>query len=148
MHRLASRVRVHRDGGRARASRVLIENDRHHPLFAVSSEDGDAPSGLHAPGDEAVFSVTFENVFAPGRIHVTPWIVHAGGAPIIDRRPRLAAAVVTGRRTARAASSTCPATCATTRGVAGAGMSVELGPADPPARRRSAAARGASSTSR
>ena len=28
-------------------------------------------------------------------MHVTPWMVHAGGAPIIDRRPRLSSAVVT-----------------------------------------------------
>ena len=42
-----------------------------------------------------MFSVTFVNVFAPGRVHVTPWMVHQGGAPIIDRRPRLASAVVT-----------------------------------------------------
>ena len=88
------RVRVHREVAEP-AIAVLLENDRHDPLWAVSNEDGDAPSGLHAPGDEAVFSVTFRNVFAPGRIHVTPWMVHAGGAPIIDRRPRLAAAVVT-----------------------------------------------------
>jgi ABC-type polysaccharide/polyol phosphate transport system ATPase subunit len=74
---------------------VLLEDDRHHPLWAVSNEDGDVPSGAHEPGDEAVFSVSFRNVFAPGRVYLTPWMVHAGGAPIIDRRPRLAAAVVT-----------------------------------------------------
>jgi ABC-type polysaccharide/polyol phosphate transport system ATPase subunit len=74
---------------------ILLENDRHDPLWAISNEDGDAPAGTHAAGDEATFSVTFRNVFAPGRIHLTPWMVHAGGAPIIDRRPRLASAVVT-----------------------------------------------------
>ena len=74
---------------------LLLENDRHDPLWAISNEDGDAPSGTHAAGDEAVFSVTFRNVFAPGRVHLTPWMVHAGGAPIIDRRPQLASAVVT-----------------------------------------------------
>ena len=53
------------------------------------------PRATTRAGDEAVFSVTFRNVFAPGRVYLTPWMVHAGGAPIIDRRPRLAAAVVT-----------------------------------------------------
>jgi ABC-type polysaccharide/polyol phosphate transport system ATPase subunit len=74
---------------------LLIENDRHDPLWAVSSEDGDAPTGSHAPGDQALFTVSFENVFAPGRIYVSPWMVHEGGAPIIDRRPRITSAVVT-----------------------------------------------------
>jgi ABC-type polysaccharide/polyol phosphate transport system ATPase subunit len=74
---------------------LLIENDRHDPLWAVSSEDGDAPTGSHSPGDQALFTVSFENVFAPGRIYVSPWMVHEGGAPIIDRRPRITSAVVT-----------------------------------------------------
>jgi len=73
----------------------VLENDRHDPLWAISNEDGDAPSGAHAAGEEALFSFTFRNVFAPGRVHLSPWMVHAGGAPIIDRRPRLASAVVT-----------------------------------------------------
>ena len=91
---LAVRVRLHR-AMEEPAIAVLVENDRHDPLWAISNEDGDAPSGSHAAGDEAVFSVTFRNVFAPGRIHVTPWMTHAGGAPIADRRPRMASAVVT-----------------------------------------------------
>jgi ABC-type polysaccharide/polyol phosphate transport system ATPase subunit len=73
----------------------LVENDRHDTLWAISNEEGDASTGTHAAGEEAVFSVTFANVFAPGRVHLTPWMVHRGGAPIIDRRPRLASAVVT-----------------------------------------------------
>jgi ABC-type polysaccharide/polyol phosphate transport system ATPase subunit len=74
---------------------ILIENDRHDPLWAVSSEDGQAPTGRHEPGDEALFSVSFENVLAPGRIYLSPWMVHEGGAPIVDRRPRAASAIVT-----------------------------------------------------
>jgi len=73
----------------------LLENDRRDPLWAVSNEDGDAPAGTLAPGEETVFSVTFATVFGPGRVYLTPWMVHAGGLPIADRRPRLAAAVVT-----------------------------------------------------
>jgi ABC-2 type transport system ATP-binding protein len=74
----------------------LLEDERYHPLFAVSNEDANAPTGAHAAGDEAVFGVTFRNVFTPGRVYATPWMLHDGGAPIIDRRPRLATAVVTG----------------------------------------------------
>jgi hypothetical protein len=37
-------------------------------------------------------------LFAPGRIHVTPWLVHEGGADVMDRRPRMLSAVVTGTR--------------------------------------------------
>ncbi len=73
----------------------LIENERHDPLWALSNEDGNTVIGAHEAGEEATFSVTFTNVFAPGRISVTPWMLHDGGAPIIDRRPRLLSAVVT-----------------------------------------------------
>jgi ABC-type polysaccharide/polyol phosphate transport system ATPase subunit len=75
---------------------VLIENEQHHPLFATSSESADERSGSYAPGDEALFSVSFENVFAPGRIHASPWIVHRGGAKLMDRRPRMISALVSG----------------------------------------------------
>jgi ABC-type polysaccharide/polyol phosphate transport system ATPase subunit len=73
----------------------LVEDERQHPLFAVSNEDLGTVTGPHAPGGDAVFGVTFRNVFAPGRVYATPWMLHNGGAPIIDRRPRLANAVVT-----------------------------------------------------
>ena len=73
----------------------LIENDQHHPLFAVSNEDGNTITGRHEAGDEAVFTVRFDNHFAPGRIHATPWIVYDGATDLLDRRPRFATAVVT-----------------------------------------------------
>jgi len=72
----------------------LIENDRHDPLFATSSEDGGTETGAHDAGDEATFSVTFDNVFAPGRVFATPWVVRKYGG-ICDRRARLATAMVT-----------------------------------------------------
>jgi ABC-type polysaccharide/polyol phosphate transport system ATPase subunit len=74
----------------------LIENESHQPLFAISNEDGQTITGTHRAGDAAVLSVTFDTVFAPGRIDVTPWILHDGGAPIIDRRPRHVSAQVIG----------------------------------------------------
>jgi ABC-type polysaccharide/polyol phosphate transport system ATPase subunit len=72
----------------------LIENEQHQPLFAISNEDGRTVTGAHAAGDGAVLSVTFDTVFAPGRIDATPWILADGGAPIVDRRPRLVSAQV------------------------------------------------------
>jgi ABC-type polysaccharide/polyol phosphate transport system ATPase subunit len=72
----------------------LIENDRSHPLFAISNEDGDTPTGTHESGDEATFAVSFENVLAPGRVFATPWILQHGGAPIMDRRERFVTAMV------------------------------------------------------
>jgi ABC-type polysaccharide/polyol phosphate transport system ATPase subunit len=73
----------------------LVEDERQHPLFAISNEDADTITGAHSAGDDAVFGVTFRNVFAPGRVYATPWMLHDGGAPIIDRRPRMTSAVVT-----------------------------------------------------
>ncbi|MBA2517564.1 MAG: ABC transporter ATP-binding protein [Solirubrobacterales bacterium] len=88
------RVRFHASVAEP-AIAILIENDRHDPLWAISNEDGDAITGSHEAGDEAVFSVLFDNVFTPGRLFLTPWMVHAGGGRIIDRRPRIASGVVT-----------------------------------------------------
>jgi energy-coupling factor transporter ATP-binding protein EcfA2 len=73
----------------------LIESEQGHPLFAISNEDGGTATGAHDAGDEAVFRAEFANVFAPGRLYVTPWVLHDGGAPIIDRRRRLVSAVNT-----------------------------------------------------
>jgi ABC-type polysaccharide/polyol phosphate transport system ATPase subunit len=72
----------------------LIENDRHDPLFAISNEDGGTATGVHQAGDEATFAVGFENVFAPGRVFATPWILEKGATRIIDRRERFATAVI------------------------------------------------------
>jgi ABC-2 type transport system ATP-binding protein len=72
----------------------LIENDRHDPLFATSSEDGGTDTGPHDAGDEATFSVTFDNVLAPGRLFATPWVIRKHGG-LCDRRERLASVVTT-----------------------------------------------------
>jgi ABC-type polysaccharide/polyol phosphate transport system ATPase subunit len=72
----------------------LIENEQHQPLFAISNEDGGSVTGRNLPGEVATFSVSFDTVFAPGRIDVTPWVLEDGGAPIIDRRPRMLSALV------------------------------------------------------
>ena len=76
---------------------VLIENDRKHPLFATSSEEVAEDAGVFEPGEEVELSVSFENVFAPGRIYASPWVIRRGGE-LLDRRVRMLSAVVTGTR--------------------------------------------------
>jgi ABC-type polysaccharide/polyol phosphate transport system ATPase subunit len=76
---------------------VVIENDRHHPLFAASTDvinRGD--TGIFEAGESATFTVSFDNVIAPGRIYVSPWVVHRRGTELADRRPRMLTALVTG----------------------------------------------------
>jgi ABC-type polysaccharide/polyol phosphate transport system ATPase subunit len=78
---------------------VLFENDQHHPLFASSTDivaDRTGKTGRYGPGDEVLFSVGFENPFAPGRVHASPWVVHRGGRDVMDRRPRMLNVIVTG----------------------------------------------------
>jgi ABC-type polysaccharide/polyol phosphate transport system ATPase subunit len=79
---------------------VLFENERHHPLFAASTDRIADQTGSFRPGDEAVFSLSFDNVFAPGRIYASPWVIHYGGADLMDRRQRMATVVVTGTEAA------------------------------------------------
>jgi ABC-2 type transport system ATP-binding protein len=77
---------------------VLLEDELHHPLFVTSSADLDRHAGVRKRGDELVFSVQFDMLFAPGRIYVTPWVVHEGGPELMDRRPRMISAIVMGTR--------------------------------------------------
>jgi ABC-type polysaccharide/polyol phosphate transport system ATPase subunit len=76
---------------------VLFENDRHHPLFAASTDTfNHGDTGLFEAGDSAIFSVAFENSIAPGRIYASPWVIHRRGTALADRRPRMLSAIVTG----------------------------------------------------
>jgi ABC-type polysaccharide/polyol phosphate transport system ATPase subunit len=76
---------------------VLFENDRHHPLFAASTDTfNHGDTGVFEAGDSAVFSVAFENAIAPGRIYASPWVIHRRGTALADRRPRMLSAIVTG----------------------------------------------------
>jgi ABC-type polysaccharide/polyol phosphate transport system ATPase subunit len=78
---------------------VVFENDRHHPLFAAGTEWAEVPTGTFEPGEEATFSVGFDNVFAPGRVFATPAVAHRGaGLKWIDRRERMTSVIVTGTR--------------------------------------------------
>jgi ABC-type polysaccharide/polyol phosphate transport system ATPase subunit len=77
---------------------VLIENEHNHPVFATSTADQGVRLGALAPGTELDFAVDFDLLLANGRIYATPWIVHEGGANVMDRRKRLATAIVVGTR--------------------------------------------------
>ena len=60
---------------------VLFENEQHHPLFAISTDGRRrAHRVAYAAGDEALFSVKFENPFAPGPLFATPWVLHRARA--------------------------------------------------------------------
>jgi hypothetical protein len=77
---------------------VVFENERHQALMATSSDwtDPAGHTGTFRPGDEALFSVTFDNVFARGRIFASPWVAYRRSPNLMDRRPRMISAVVTG----------------------------------------------------
>ncbi len=95
------RVRFH-EAVEHPAIAVLLENDRHYPLFATSSESIEERTGDFAAGEEVTFSVAFENWLAPGRLFASPWVVYRGGRDLMDRRPRMSSAVVTGTHTSGA----------------------------------------------
>ena len=77
---------------------VLFENEGGFPLFATSTDWASQQTGRYEPGDEAVFSVSFENDFAPGRLFASPWVVRRQSQNLIDRRPRMTSIVTTGTR--------------------------------------------------
>ena len=75
---------------------VVFENEQHQPLLATSTEWVDHLTGSFVAGDEADFSVHLDMHFAPGRIYASPWIAGNRAARILDRRPRMTTALVTG----------------------------------------------------
>jgi energy-coupling factor transporter ATP-binding protein EcfA2 len=75
---------------------VVFENDQGLPLLATSTEWAKEHTGAFGAGDEALFSVNLEMAFAPGRIYASPWVDQGEGGRLMDRRPRLTTALVTG----------------------------------------------------
>jgi ABC-type polysaccharide/polyol phosphate transport system ATPase subunit len=74
-----------------------LEDDQHHLLFATSTIWAGQKTGQFSSGDRVIFTVTFENPFAPGRYYAIPTIAHRGTVNnFIDRRERMASVVVTG----------------------------------------------------
>jgi ABC-type polysaccharide/polyol phosphate transport system ATPase subunit len=75
---------------------VLFEDEQHHPLFATSTDWLLGHEPTFQAGEEIVFSVKFENPFAPGRLLASPWVAHSDRSNIMDRRPRMASVIITG----------------------------------------------------
>jgi ABC-type polysaccharide/polyol phosphate transport system ATPase subunit len=75
---------------------VLFEDDQHHPLFATSTDWLHDHVPTFAAGEEIVFSVKFDNPFAPGRLFASPWVAYSDRSNLMDRRPRLTSVMVTG----------------------------------------------------
>jgi ABC-type polysaccharide/polyol phosphate transport system ATPase subunit len=73
---------------------VVFENDQHQPLVATSTDYTGQESGRFAAGDEAIFAVSMDMAFAPGRVYASPWVTD--GKRLMDRRPRMANALVVG----------------------------------------------------
>jgi hypothetical protein len=109
-------VLVHGEPG-VFAARVRFHAEVEHPLFGVAlkNEWGDTAfaastmwteerTGAYAPGDEVVYRVRFETIFAAGRHTATPAVARRGqGVAWIDRREDLSSVVVTHTRTIYAA---------------------------------------------
>jgi hypothetical protein len=90
------------------AARARFREDVENPLFGINVQNShrdhllsasnlwSAPRcGVFHAGEQVVFRVSFQNVLAPDRYHVTPAIARHGGA-WIDRRERMISVVVTG----------------------------------------------------
>ena len=77
---------------------LAIETERGTNVFATSSNWAGCETGSFRGGDQAIFSVAFENFLAPGRYYASPQLalLTGPGAGIVDRRERAAAMVVTG----------------------------------------------------
>jgi hypothetical protein len=76
-----------------------LENSRHTTAMSASTLDLHQQTGTFAAGDDVVFRVRFDNLFAPDRYFATPAVAsRSGGIAWIDRRERFASVVVTGTR--------------------------------------------------
>jgi ABC-type glutathione transport system ATPase component len=96
------------------AARVRFAEDVEDPLFSVNLHNAhrdhmlsasnlwsDPRCGTFKAGEQVVYRVSFHNVLAPDRYHVTAAVARHGGA-WIDRRERMMSVVVTGTHGAEA----------------------------------------------
>jgi ABC-type glutathione transport system ATPase component len=76
-----------------------LENSQKTVVLSASTLDLGQRTGRFAPGDEIVFRIAFDNVFAPDRYWATPAVARGGGGvQWVDRRERFTSVVVTGTR--------------------------------------------------
>jgi ABC-type polysaccharide/polyol phosphate transport system ATPase subunit len=91
-----ARVRFHRDVENPLFG-INLQNGQHDHLLSASSLESQPNAGTFRAGEDILFRVRFDFVFAPGRYHVTPAVAaHAGGW--IDRRERMLSIMATGTR--------------------------------------------------
>jgi ABC-type polysaccharide/polyol phosphate transport system ATPase subunit len=80
---------------------VAFVSPQRQNVFVASSSTALGTTGSFAPGDEVTFTVSFENVLAPGRYALSTLISHPGaGEAAIDRYENIFSVVVTGARPA------------------------------------------------
>ena len=71
----------------------------HREVFGVSSAWTGDPIGQVAQGERLRFSVRFDNLLAPGRYFLSPWVAYDGaGSKLMDLREDFVTALVTGTR--------------------------------------------------
>ncbi len=76
---------------------VQVYNDEHRAAFVANTAIENERSGTFAPGEEVVYSFTFDNVLAPGRYSPVFQVSHRGsGLDVIDRFEGSYSFVVTG----------------------------------------------------
>ena len=62
------------------AASVQVDNEEHRPVLVATTEVENERSGSFAPGEEVMFSFTFDNVLAPGRYSpCSSWPIAAPG---------------------------------------------------------------------
>ena len=76
---------------------INVQNSRRDHVLSASNLFSEPHSGRFAAGEEVTFRISFENLLAPDRYHVTPAVARHGGE-WIDRRERMVSVVVTGTR--------------------------------------------------
>jgi ABC-type polysaccharide/polyol phosphate transport system ATPase subunit len=95
---LRARVRFQRDVTDPSFT-VAWVNEHRQNQFVASTSAREEQTGTFAPGEEVLFTVRFENVFAPGRYFVSLSLARrGGGGSLIDRVERVISMVVTGTR--------------------------------------------------
>jgi ABC-type polysaccharide/polyol phosphate transport system ATPase subunit len=74
---------------------INVQNSHRDHLLSASNLWTEPRCGVFHAGDEVSFRITFQNVLAPDRYHVTPAVARHGGA-WLDRREHMVSVVVTG----------------------------------------------------
>ncbi len=76
---------------------VYVLNEEHKAIIVANSARQAERTGAFRPGEEAIFSFTFDNVLAPGRYSPVFTLAHRGaGVDLLDRFEGASSFVVTG----------------------------------------------------